>query len=102
MTQPAAEDVSRAGLRSTLSPLEADLIATAMVRALQQARSVSDSEHFDHHRWISEKIKTEQWRAQFWKQMVEHVAKWGVISVISALVYAFWLGFKVWSKRNGF
>lgn len=84
-----------------MTPQDVDLLAAAIARALQQARSVSDSEHFDHHKWITEKIKTEQWRAQFWKKMLEHVVKWGVISVISAGVYALWLGVRVWAKQNG-
>jgi len=84
-----------------MTPHDMELLATAFARALQQSRSVSDSEHFDHHRWISQKIKTEQWRAQFWKQMLEHIVRWGIISVITAAVYAMWLGLKVWARSNG-
>ena len=69
-------------------------LALAIAKALQSARSVSDSEHYDHHRWISSKIERENaWRA-FWEEMRRHVIKWGSISVLSGLFYAAWLGFQ--------
>ena len=77
------------------------MLTRAMVKALQQARSVSDSEHYDHHQWIALKIKTERARAAFWDQMLQHVVKWGVISIISAVVYACYLGFKLMAARGG-
>ena len=77
----------------------AEILAIAIAKALQQARSVSDSEHFDHHQWISEKIKTEQWRAAFWRQLVEHCVKWGMVSAISVTGYALWLWVKVLVKQ---
>jgi len=67
-------------------------MALAFARAIQQARSVSDSEHFDHHRWVSKRILAEQAREAFWKQMSEHAAKWGMICVLSAGFYALYLG----------
>ena len=69
-------------------------LAVAFARALQGARSVSDSEHYDHHRWISERIRKEQAMRVFWEQMQSHVAKWGAISIISGAFYAVWLGLK--------
>lgn len=69
-------------------------LAVAIGKALQAARSVSDSEHYDHHRWITGKMKAEQARAAFWEKMLEHAAKMGVWSVITAVGYAAWLGFK--------
>ena len=69
-------------------------LALAIAKALQSARSVSDSEHYDHHRWISSKIERENaWRS-FWDEMRRHVIKWGSISMISGLFYAAWLGFQ--------
>ena len=76
-----------------------DALAIAIARALQQAHSVSDSEHYDHHQWITKKMKAEEWRAEFWEKMVEHVTKWGAISIISAIGYALYLGFMQEMKK---
>lgn len=73
---------------------EAAHLATAIAKALQQARSVSDSEHYDHHIWITSQILREKAWIAFWEEMKRHVAKWGTISVISGLFYAVWLGFQ--------
>ena len=71
---------------------DVERLAIAIAKALQQARSVSDSEHFDHHAWITKRIAREEERIKFWTQMREHAAKWGIISVLSGLFYAMWLG----------
>ena len=71
---------------------DVDRFATAIARALQQARSVSDSEHYDHHVWIKQRIEAERSKLEFWNSMRTHVLKWGAISVVSAGVYALWLG----------
>lgn len=81
---------------TALTTQDAELIALAVSRALQLARSVSDSEHFDHHQWISLKIKAELVRAEFWRQMLAHVARWGAVSIITALAFALYLGVKAW------
>lgn len=73
---------------------EIDRFAIAIAKALQAARSVSDSEHYDHHKWITKKMKAEEARAEFWSAMADHVAKWGAISLVSALLFALWLGIK--------
>lgn len=73
---------------------DVEKIAIAIARALQQARSVSDSEHYDHHRWISERINKEKARRVFWEEMQKHVSKWGAISILSGLFYGLWLGLK--------
>ena len=86
----------------SLTPDDAELLAITIARVLQQARSVSDSEHYDHHRWITEKIRREQaWRI-FWEKMGEHAAKWGMISLFSFSFYALWLGLKAILHMNGF
>lgn len=79
---------------------DTERLAIAMARALQMSRSVSDSEHYDHHRWISQQITKEKWRAEFWRRMALHVTKWGAVSVLSALAYAAWLGFKFYMKKE--
>lgn len=66
-------------------------LSSAMVRALQQARSVSDSEHYDHHTWVQQHIEKEKMRAQFYKDMIQHLAKWGSVSVVTGIFYAIWL-----------
>ena len=69
-------------------------IGLEVAKALQQARSVSDSEHYDHHKWISERIDSEKAKRQFWEEMRRHVFKWGMVSVISAGFYALYLGLR--------
>lgn len=71
---------------------EAEKLAVAIGRALQAARSVSDSEHYDHHVWISGRIERDKAWKKFYQQMSEHAAKWGMISVFTFLFYALWLG----------
>lgn len=78
---------------------EAEHLAIAIAKALQQARSVSDSEHYDHHVWITERINREKAWREFWEKMRDHVAKWGAVSVLSAIVYALWLGAQEWAKK---
>lgn len=77
-----------------LRPEELEHLATAIAKALQQARSVSDSEHYDHHRWIVQQIEKDRERAAFWRAMQTHVAKAGAWSVLTALGYAVYVGFK--------
>ena len=73
---------------------EAERLAVAIAKALQQARSVSDSQHYDHHVWITERIKREQAWASFWHDLHRHVAKWGAVSLLSIIGYAAYLGAK--------
>ena len=79
---------------SKISEEDADMLALKLAQALQQSRSVSDSEHYDHHRWITAKIERENAWRNFWEDMRRHVAKWGAVSVISAVGYALFLGVK--------
>ena len=76
----------------TIDEHEIEKLAVAIAKALQQARSVSDSEHYDHHVWISGKIERDKEARLFWEKMKEHAAKWGMLSVLSSLFYAAWLG----------
>lgn len=80
---------------------DAEVLAIAVAKALQQARSVSDSEHYDHHRWITERIESEKAKRLFWEDMHKHAIKWGMISVFTGLAYALWLGIKAWLQLNG-
>lgn len=78
-----------------------EAMAIAMARALQASRSVSDSEHFDHHRWISIKIKREEEMLKFWSDMRAHLAKWGMVGVASGVLYALYLGVRLWLRKSG-
>lgn len=78
---------------------DVETLAIAIAKALQQARSVSDSEHYDHHVWITERINRERAWREFWEKMRDHVAKWGAVSVLSAIGYALWLGAQEWAKK---
>lgn len=73
----------------------AELFARKLAETLQQARSVSDSEHYDHHRWITMQIRKEEARAKFWEEMIKHVARWGILAVVSSTFLALWLGAKI-------
>ncbi len=86
---------------SKISEEDAEMLALKLARALQQARSVSDSEHYDHHRWITERIKSAEASRQFWQDMHKHAIKWGMISVFTGIGYAIWLGIKAILHING-
>ncbi len=73
---------------------DVEKLSIAIARALQQARSVSDSEHFDHHIWISARIERERVQRAYWEAMLQHVMKWGAVSVISSGGYALYLGMR--------
>jgi len=75
-------------------------MAVHIAKALQQARSVSDSEHYDHHVWIKGQVERDQARRVFWDQLHTHVVKWGVVSVLTFLGFALWLGIKSWMKGS--
>ncbi len=77
---------------------DVERLSIAIARALQQARSVSDSEHYDHHVWITEQIARERAARKFWEALRDHVIKWGAISIVSTTGYAFYLGFKALLK----
>lgn len=76
------------------------MVAQKFAEKLQQARSVSDSEHYDHHRWITAKIARENAMRAFWEDMRKHVIKWGAVSLVSGIGYALWLGFKAALKAG--
>lgn len=88
-------------MRETELEIFTEKMATKFAQKLQQARSVSDSEHHDHHTWITEKIKHERAMKDFWQQMSAHVAKWGAITLITGMGYAMWLGVRAILKANG-
>lgn len=71
---------------------EIEQLAIAIAKALQAARSVSDSEHYDHHVWITSQIERDKSSKAFWEKMLEHASKWGMISLLSFAFYALWLG----------
>ncbi len=79
------------------SELEAvcEKLSHAMVRAMQQSRSVSDSEHYDHHMWVSVHIEKEKRRIEFYTALLDHVLKWGSVSLLTGLFYAIWLFIKM-------
>lgn len=79
---------------SKISIEDAEMLAQKFAEKLQQSRSVSDSEHFDHHRWITERIDSEKARRAFWEEMTKHVAKWGSVAILSFIFYALWLAAK--------
>lgn len=79
---------------------DVEALAIAIAKALQQARSVSDSEHYDHHVWITERINRERAWREFWEKMLEHAAKWGMISLLSGIFYALYLGARTIAKAS--
>ena len=73
---------------------DAELLAQKFAEKLQQARSVSDSVHYDHHVWITERIEREKAKRLLIEELTRHVAKWGMVSVLSFVFYAVWLAAK--------
>ena len=73
---------------------EIERIADAIKAALIGQYGLSAEEHARQHNWISAQIKHDEARAAFWDKMREHVARWGMISLLSAGGYALWLGVK--------
>lgn len=77
-----------------ISEADAERISVAVAKALQAARSVSDSEHYGHHKWISAKrAREEAWR-DVWVDLRKHVLKWGAVSLLTGFFYVIWLGIK--------
>lgn len=46
------------------------------------------------HEWVLLQREKERERIEFWRSMKLHAAKWGMVSVISFLLYALWLALK--------
>lgn len=80
-------------------------LAQTFAEKLQQARSVSDKEHFDHHQWIAGKIERDKMIKDFFLELLKHVTKWGTIGVVSVFFVAFFLGVKIalnmWLSSKG-
>lgn len=74
-------------------------LSVAMVKALQQSRSVSDSEHYDHHLWVTTHIEKEKRMAEFYSALLSHVVKWGSVSILTGIFYALWLFLKTELRR---
>lgn len=55
------------------------------------ARSVSDSIHYDHHSWIQKQITKEEARTALYQELTRHVYKWGMIGVLTFILYGVWL-----------
>ena len=73
---------------------EADMLTLAMCKALQQSRSVSDSEHYDDHMYLKAKREKEKKRTEFYEDMIRHLAKWSLIGLFLYLIGALGLGLK--------
>lgn len=52
------------------------------------------SQHAQHHEWLEAEIQRERESKEFWADLRKHVAKWGVVSVLTLLGYLLWRGFK--------
>jgi len=72
----------------------ADAAARAAVKALQEAKFISDQDHRNHHDWITSKIKSEEARALLFEELTRHVAKWGIIGMLSFIFYGLYLAVK--------
>lgn len=70
---------------------EAEMIAQKFAEKLQQARSVSDTEHYAHHRWIAKQIERDEARTRLFDELTKHVMKWGIIGVVSFIFYGAYL-----------
>jgi len=75
-----------------LSDEDAKRLTRAMVQALQQSRSVSDSEHYAHHTYIRQRIEIDRVRAEFWKKLLEDVAHKSIIGLLVLAATAIVIG----------
>lgn len=76
-----------------------EMLAKKFAETLQQSRSVSDSEHFDHHQWIAKRIIAEDARKKFYTSLSERLAEkslWALIGVVGVLL---WYGVGVAIKK---
>ena len=69
-------------------------LTEADLRALREIFTGGLEDHADHHRWITAQISLEEKKAEFWRGMSAHVAKWGVVSVLTIIGYLVWDGLK--------
>jgi len=53
-----------------------------MAETLQQARSVSDSVHYDHHKWIQAQIEREEAWRDLWRDMRVRLIQKGIWAVL--------------------
>lgn len=44
--------------------------------------------------YLESAVAREKKRAEFWERMAEHAAKWGMVSILTGVFYAIWLGSK--------
>lgn len=86
--------------KSVLSKEEMEKFGRVLVGMLQQSRSVSDSEHYDHHVWIKTRIEADRERKEFWRDMRKSLARWGFVGLAGALLFSIWLWIKYEIKRN--
>lgn len=82
-----------------MTEADAEKFAVIFARVMQQARSVSDSEHYDHHRWITAQIQAEQERKKFWQDMRAHVTRWGMIGALTGLASACYFAVEAWVRQ---
>lgn len=67
-----------------------ELLAQRFAEKLQQARSVSDSEHYDHHAWIAKQIKREEAWTELYIDARKSLVRWGLIGMVGFILYAVW------------
>lgn len=72
----------------------------AAVKALQEAKFISDQDHYNHHAWIASRVKAEEARTEFMRELTKHVAKWGTIGVLSCVFYGLYLVMVAAVKRG--
>lgn len=71
-------------------------IAEAVANGLEQRRRISVDIHDDHHQFVATLIKEREERRQLWIEMRIHLAKWGMVGVLTGVVTALWY----WLKHN--
>jgi hypothetical protein len=76
----------------------AEMIAQSFAEKLQQSRSVSDTEHWDHHQWIAAQKQKEIERAKFWADLRDYLAKRGAWGVLVGLLVALGFALKAWIR----
>jgi len=65
-------------------------IAAAVVKALNESRTIDPETHHEHHEFITVMKRREAKRAQMYEAVTLHLAKFGSVALMSAVFVAIW------------
>jgi hypothetical protein len=74
-------------------PLTADEFRRILDEALAARARVDAETHRDHHDYVAALIERDRERAQMYRRIQEHIVQWGIIGVLSGIVWLVWYWF---------